>query len=71
MIPAWHVLALASGFLAFLALQSILYARERRDLYNRIMARDLGEYRSLAGRPPKGRNIVAASLKKYDGQSDE
>ena len=52
-----------------LAIQGYLHARERKDLYNRIMARDLTEYSNThptqTRPPPKSRNFVFAGLKRY------
>jgi hypothetical protein len=36
-------------FAAIIALQQILHWLERRDLYNRLMSRDLTEYKRAAG----------------------
>ncbi|MCL6557455.1 MAG: hypothetical protein K6U74_01395 [Firmicutes bacterium] len=46
--------------------QVLRHEAERRDLYNRIMARDLDDYRTEAGgRPlPASRNFVKAGLKR-------
>lgn len=51
---------------------TITHARERRDLLNRIMAKDLPEYAAMQGKAkaPKGRNIVAASLKRQEGHDE-
>ncbi len=38
---------------AVIALQAVFHYAERRDLYNRIMCRDLTEYRSDSGKNPK------------------
>lgn len=53
---------------ALMALQSYLHSLERKDLYNRLMAKDLTEYKTAtqAGRPPpKSRNFVAAGIRRY------
>jgi len=54
--------------LAVIILQIIFHARERRELYNRIMAHDLRDYVANQGRePPKSRNFIRKSLEKaYD-----
>lgn len=45
-----HFLVAVLG--ALLLLQGILHARERKDLYTRLMSRDLTEYRNSS--PKKG-----------------
>lgn len=49
-----HFLVAVLG--ALLLLQGILHARERRDLYTRIMAKDLAEYRQST--PKKGVSVI-------------
>lgn len=45
--------------------QSIIHYKERRDLYSRIMARDLGDYTASKDRdPPKSRNYLKTSLRR-------
>ena len=53
--------------LAYIAWQEFLHNQERRDLYSRIMAGSLGEYREAIEEkkpPPKGGNMVRAGLRK-------
>jgi len=51
--------------LAILVLQAILHARERKDLYNRLMARDLRDYVANQSRePPKSRNFVRKGIER-------
>ena len=46
-------------------LQAAIHARERKDLYSRIMARDLTDYEANQGKGmPKTRNLVKAGLKR-------
>lgn len=54
--------------LAILVLQNILHGRERRDLYNRIMAGNLKEYNySRKREPPKSLNFVRKGIERgYD-----
>ncbi len=54
--------------LGVLVLQNIIHARERRDLYSRIMARDLKDYNSTKKRePPKSRNFIRKGIEEgYD-----
>lgn len=68
MIPAWYVLALAGAFLLFSIFQTATHARERRDLYNRLMARDLSEYSNLTRTDPgpRGRNTILRNLKNHE-----
>jgi hypothetical protein len=57
------------GFVAITA-QSYLHYRERKDLYNRIMAGSLREYREgtsqKASKTPKGNPIKRTLDKQYD-----
>lgn len=47
------------------AAQAVIHARERKDLYSRIMARDLMEYEATQSKePPKARNFVRAGLRR-------
>lgn len=43
---------------------AIIHSHERRDLYSRIMARDLTEYAQSqrGGKPPTGRNLVKEAI---------
>lgn len=59
-------------FAALQAYRENLWRIERKDLYDRIMAGGLAEYRSDAKEkpPPRGGNMVFAGLKKaYDRQN--
>lgn len=54
-----------------LGIQSGIHARERKDLYNRIMAKDLREYQEGTGerqppKPSKGNPIKRVLDKQYD-----
>ncbi len=44
----------------------VSHARERRDLYNRLMAQDLSDYQVHEGKkpPPRSRNFVAKHIAK-------
>lgn len=42
-IEFWSVIVLLIGIIA---IQNIIHKQERKDLYNRIMARDLAEYKT-------------------------
>jgi hypothetical protein len=54
------------------AWREIVHDRERKDLYNRLMARDLSEYKTMAtsGKPPPGRvrNTVLAGMRHSTNQ---
>lgn len=53
--------------LALMAWREFLFDQERRDLYSRIMAGSLGEYREAIEEkkpPPRGGNMVRAGLRK-------
>lgn len=39
--------------IAIIVLQSLLHYRERRDLYNRLMSKNLTEYNQTKSPPPK------------------
>lgn len=68
MIPE-HIIILA--LIAMLAFYSHLTARERRELYNRIMAGSLKEYQQQTdpSPPPKARNVIKKGLENYvEGQ---
>lgn len=52
------------GLLVFIFFREVQHSKERRELYNRIMARDLTDYNTSQRDPPKGRNFVKAGLKK-------
>jgi hypothetical protein len=47
---------------ALIFLREVMHGMERKDLYNRIMARDLGEYKAL--KPRKIKNSIMANIKK-------
>lgn len=57
---------------ALLVIQQFMWYRERKDLYSRIMARDLTDYANATGErmPPKSRNIVAAGIRRYFKQAE-
>ena len=57
-------------FLCLFAWREYRHDSERRDLYNRLMARDLPEYTANGSSrpPPKSRNIITAGLKRYSDQ---
>jgi len=63
----WVIVAgefcLICGVLALWAWREYQHDQERRDLYNRLMARDYTEYAN-AGRPPPGkvRNFIRRGL---------
>lgn len=44
--------------------QDFMHYKERQDLYDRIMAKDLSEYKTPSGAPPKGRNGIKKNLEK-------
>jgi len=51
-----------------MTLQEYLHSRERKDLYSRMMAKDLTEYKDATGParpPPKSKNFVTAGLRRY------
>ena len=54
---------------AFLILQEIWHRIERRDLYNRIMSRDLGEYKGDV--PRSYRSAHRKVLDKWRGKDGE
>ena len=57
--------------LVFLVWRECANAKERRDLYNRLMARDLGDLRVMEGaKPPGSRNSVRAGLKRCSGEQE-
>jgi hypothetical protein len=49
---------IAFAFVVIILIQEFMHYKERQDLYNRIMARDLSEYKAADGAPPKGRNGI-------------
>ena len=51
-------------FMALLGLQSVAHGRERRELYSRLMARDLAEFQrsQTNATPPKGGNFVLRAM---------
>jgi len=51
-------------FMLFAAWREYSHVAERKDLYNRIMAKDLTDYTSGQRDPPKSRNFVRAGRKK-------
>jgi len=59
----WMALAWTGAFvflLAYLCWREHCHAVERRELYSRLMARDLPEFAALQDRqkPPKGRSFI-------------
>ena len=58
---------IAIALVLVILLQEVRHSKERRDLYNRLMARDLADYHALE-RPPadKGRvrNFVFTGMKR-------
>jgi hypothetical protein len=61
---------LATGIMVLtcaLLIQGYSHNVERKDLLNRIMAKDLQEYRQTVNKspPPKGGNFIKAGLKKH------
>ncbi len=66
-----YVLAsVIAGLFAFVAWREWRHDQERRDLYSRLMAKDLTEYQSVAdnqNRPPpqKARNFLRAGMEKH------
>lgn len=60
--------AIIFSLLVMLVLQAIAHGKERKDLYNRIMASDLRDYSVNQKRdPPKSRNFIKKGLEKgYD-----
>lgn len=56
------IIALLMGVIV---MQDIFYRRERKDLYNRIMARDLPEYKSTTTSSPRYvPNLLKKNLQK-------
>jgi hypothetical protein len=53
---------IAFAFVIIIVLQEFIHYKERKDLYNRIMARDLPEYKAADGSPPKGRNGIKKKI---------
>ncbi len=51
----------------------VFHARERRDLYSRIMARDLTDYalNQRRPKPPAGRNLVREAIVRAAQETDE
>jgi len=62
-------------FMAFITWQAWHHARERRDLYNRIMAKDFPEFVSMTKpRPEKSNrshNFIKRNLERYERQLGE
>jgi|GEM_PF-1615304 hypothetical protein len=54
------------GQLGFVGWITHQHGKERRELYSRLMARDLTEFSAVTGTrpPPQSRNIVLSGLKK-------
>jgi hypothetical protein len=54
---------------ALLAIREFMHSRERKDLYSRIMARDLAEYQTAvsARPPPKSGNPIRDNISRHFG----
>jgi len=64
-------LLIIGGILTLFAWREYHHDQERKDLYNRLMSRDLTDYSQITSTrpPPKSRNFVKRGLKKfYDNQ---
>jgi hypothetical protein len=66
MISAWWLLVVVLLFLLVMEYRYYQWQKERADLYSRIMAGSLTEYRNdIAEKPPpKGGNMFTAGMKK-------
>jgi len=51
----WYLVALLIGTII---VQEIMHRQERKDLYNRIMARDLTEYNNSGQKPQTIKNVI-------------
>jgi len=54
------------ALLAVITIQQIFHTKERKDLYNRIMARDLTEYTHAKQRDKENDKRQSAMKKKYE-----
>ena len=59
----WSAIVIGMAFLA-LIIQSIIHRAERKELYTRIMARDLNEYQSYESKELKKTKVETNLLKK-------
>ena len=51
---------IAAGLMIIVALQHVIYSRERTQLLDRLMARDLSEYKVMTSRPRATKPIEQA-----------
>lgn len=64
------LMALIACLLALFAWREYVHDKERRDLYNRIMARDLTDYTASQKRTVTGsRNFIKAQLDREAGET--
>ena len=70
MISAWWLLFITLLFIALSECREYQWRQERKDLYNRIMAGGLSDYRNevIEKPPPRGGNMVKAGLRKAHNQ---
>lgn len=70
MISAWWLLLITLLFIALAEYREYQWRQERKDLYNRIMAGGLSDYRNEAREkpPPRGGNMVTVGLRKAHNQ---
>ena len=70
MISAWWLLFITLLFIALSEYREYQWRQERKDLYNRIMAGGLSDYRNevIEKPPPRGGNMVTAGLRKAHNQ---
>lgn len=52
------------GLILIIVINEIVHYRERRDLYNRIMSKDLADYSALKRGTGKGGNFIKEHLDK-------
>jgi len=62
-----------SALLVLLAAQQYLHYIERKDLCNRLMSRDLVDYKNVTNNkpPPKGKNFVQRGLHNFYNSKKE
>lgn len=64
----WPLFGVIALILVMWAWREYTHDKERKDLYNRLMSRDIAEYKTVAatGKPPPGRarNTILAGIKK-------
>lgn len=65
-----ELIATVLCFSAIVMVQAALHSKERRDLYNRLMARDLTEYQNITGPTPPPRHLspYAARKRSLEGE---